>query len=210
MKTYPILSAVVLASTLLAVGAAAQTVSPTPPADASAQVVNSPSPAATPTVNSLPAPNQVIYIPQLPNPGELVNVAAAQGVSVQQINQTSTQVTIVYKYANGQTNTICYQLLSSAGAGSPTGVPAVGAPAAAPATTTTVVYGTPPSYYPYGYAYPYGYDYPYGYAYPWYGPISLGFSFGYHGGYYHGGYHGGSHGGYRGGFHGGSHGGYHR
>lgn len=188
MKTNPILHAVVLATALLATGASAQTASPPPPAD------------ATPMVSPMPAPNQIIYIPQLPSPAELANAAAAQGGSVEQINQTSTQITIVYKYANGQTNTICYQLLSNAGA-----APAVSAPTGAPMTTvvpttTTAVYATPsPAYY-----YPYGYSYPYGYYYPWYAPVSigLGFNFGY--GYYHGGYYGGGfRGGFRGGFHGG-------
>ena len=190
MKTNPVFHAVVLATVLLATGASAQTASPAPPAD------------ATPMISPMPAPNQIIYIPQLPNPAELANAAAAQGVTVEQINQTSTQITVVYKYANGQTNTICYQLLSNAGA-----APAVGAPTGAPVTTvvpttTNVVYATPsPAYY----YYPYGYSYPYGYYYPWYAPVSigLGFNFGYgygHGGYYGGGYNGGYHGG--GGYHG--------
>jgi hypothetical protein len=185
MKTNPVFHAVVLATVLLATGASAQTASPAPPAD------------ATPMISPMPAPNQIIYIPQLPNPAELANAAAAQGVTVEQINQTSTQITVVYKYANGQTNTICYQLLSNAGA-----APAVGALTGAPVTTvvpttTNVVYATPsPAYY----YYPYGYSYPYGYYYPWYAPVSigLGFNFGY--GYGHGGYHGGYHGG--GGYHG--------
>lgn len=183
MKTNPILSAVVLAATFLATGAAAQTVSATPPAE------------ATPMVSPTPAPNQIIYIPQLPNPAELANAAAAQGVSVQQINQTSNQITVVYKYANGQTNIICYQLLSAVGT-----APAV-APAGAQVTTvapsTTVVYASPaPAYYYYD---------PYGYYWPWYGPVSigLGFNFGY--GHYYGGHFGGYRGGFRGGFHGRGH-----
>jgi hypothetical protein len=189
MKTNPILHAVVLATTLLVTGAAAQTPSPTPPAD------------ATPLVGPMPTPNQIIYIPQLPNPAELANAAVAQGISVEQINQTSAQITVVYKYANGQTNTICYQLLSAAGA-----APAMAAPAVAtPVTTvvpsaTTVIYTTPaPSYYYYD---------PYRYSWPWFAPISIGLGFdighGFRGGY--GGFRGG-YGGFRGrGFNGGFHG----
>jgi hypothetical protein len=145
----------------------------------------------------MPTPNQIIYIPQLPNPGELANAAAAQGISVEQINQTSTQITVVYKYANGQTNTICYQLLSAAGA-----APAVASATTVVPATTTVVYAAPaPTYY---------YNDPYRYSWPWFAPVSIGLGFdlgrGFHGGY--GGFHGGY--GYRGfqgrGFHGGFHG----
>jgi hypothetical protein len=178
MKTNPILHAVVLATTLLVTGAAAQTESPTPPA------------GPTPIVSPMPTPNQIIYIPQLPNPGELANAAVAQGISVEQINQTSTQITVVYKYANGQINTICYQLLSTAGA----------APAVAPTAmtvvpaTTTVVYATPaPTYYYYD---------PYRYSWPWFAPISIGLGFDLGHGFYHGGYGGFRSRGFNGGFHG--------
>jgi hypothetical protein len=180
MKTNSILHAIVLASTLLVSGAGAQTANPIPAASPS------------PVLNPMPTPNQIIYIPQLPNPAELASAATAQGISVEQINQTSTQITVVYKYANGQNTTICYQLLSNAGV-----APAV-APVMAPAatavvpTTTTVVYASPtPAYYYYD---------PYYYSWPWFAPVSIGLGFnfghGFHHGYggYHGGYHGGSHG----------------
>jgi hypothetical protein len=179
MKTNSILTAIVLTTTLATTAAIAQPTSPAIPEAAPAVVVN-------PT----PTPNQVIYLPQLPNPTALANAAAAQGVSVEQINQMSNQITVVYKYSNGQTNTICYQLLSAAVA-----APAIAGPttAAVPAQTT-VIYGTPaPAYY---------YD-PYYYPWPWFAPVAVSLGFGFHGGYY-GGYYGGYHGGWGG--HGGGHG----
>ena len=182
MKTIPIFTTVVLTTTLLTAGLIAQSASPavTEPAE--------PAPAIAPI--QTPAPNQIIYIPQLPSAGALANAAAAQGVAVAQINQTSSQITVVYKYSNGQTNTICYQLLSAAVA-----APAIAGPttAAVPAQTT-VIYGTPaPAYY---------YD-PYYYPWPWFAPVAVSLGFGFHGGYY-GGYYGGYHGGWGG--HGGGHG----
>jgi hypothetical protein len=174
MKTIPIFTAVVFTTALLTAGAIAQTASPATPA-----------PQVVPM--QMPTPNQIIYIPQLPAPAALVNAATAQGVAVDQINQTSTQITVVYKYGNGQTSTICYQLLSAAGmAPVPAGTTTVAVPA-----STTVIYERPaPAYY---------YD-PFYYPWPWFAPVSVSLGFGFHGGggYYHGGYHGG----YRGGFHG--------
>jgi uncharacterized membrane protein YgcG len=149
----------------------------------------------------MPAPNQIIYLPQLPSPASLVNVAAAQGLSVEQISQTSSQIIVVYKYGNGQTNTVCYQLLSTAGAAP---VAAAAAPVVVPAQTA-VIYSTPaPAYY----------CDPYYYPWPWFGPVAVGLDFGFRGGYYNGGFHGGGfhgggfHGGgfHGGGFHGGGHG----
>jgi hypothetical protein len=184
MKTNSILTAIVLTTASAASIAFSQTGSSgasTNPAVPAAQAV----PAAA--MNPMPAPNQIIYLPQLPTAASLVNVAAAQGLSVEQISQTNTQIMVVYKYGNGQTNAICYQLLSTAGA-----VPTVASPApvVVPAQTT-VIYGTPaPAYY---------YD-PFYYPWPWFGPVAVGLDFGFRGGYYHGG-------GFRGGgFHGGGHG----
>jgi hypothetical protein len=142
-------------------------------------------------VNPMPTPNQVVYLPQLPSPAALVNVGAAQGLSVEQINQTSTQITVVYKYPNGQTNTICYALLQTAGVAP---VPAGAAPVVVPVQTTVVYERPAPAYY---------YD-PFYYPWPWFAPVAIDLGFGFRGGYYHG---GGFHGG---GFHGGGfHGGYH-
>jgi hypothetical protein len=183
MKTNSILTAIVLTTTLATTAAIAQATGPAAPEAAPAVVVN-------PT----PTPNQVIYLPQLPSATALANAAAAQGISVEQINQLSTQITVVYKYSNGQTNTVCYQLLSAAvAAPAIAGLTAVAGPA-----QTTVIYGTPaPQYY---------YD-PYYYPWPWFAPVAVSLGFGYYGGYY-GGYHGGYYGGYHGGWghHGGGHG----
>ena len=163
MKTNPCFAAVVLSTAFLASGAVAQTSDQTPP------------PAATATVSSpTPAPNTIIYIPQLPNPTELANAAAAQGLVIEKIVQTSAQIIVVYKYANGQINTVAYQLLPVAGT--------------APATTTTVVYASPaPAYY---------YEpYPYYDPWPWFAPVAFSVGIGYHGGWgSHGGW--GHHGGY--------------
>jgi hypothetical protein len=183
MKTNLILQTVIFSTALLASGAAAQTVEATAPAD------------AAPMVNPTPVPNQIIYLPQLPNPGELASAAAAQKISVEQINQTSTQITVVYKYANGQTNTICYQLLSAVGNAPGVAVPAGTAQVTTvvPATTT-VVYARPgPGYYYYD---PY-----YASPWPWFAPVSIGLGFDFGHGYYRG-YGGFRDGGFRGGFHG--------
>ena len=114
----------------------------------------------------MPAPNSIIYIPRLPTPAELSNAAAAQGLTIAKMEQTSDHITVVYEYSNGQTNTICYQLLSTAGVATAPGAPAPASSATAvvPASTTTVVYPDPgtitttPIYYPWGW--------------PWYGPVS--------------------------------------
>ncbi len=156
-----------------------------------------------------PAPNQIVYRASLPSPQEISNAASAQGLTVEQINQSAGQVVAVYKTKNGQTMTVAYALLPTAGgaayaqAGSPSGVSpqTVAAVEYAPAGTvvstgspasTTVVY-TDPYYYDAAYS---PWYYGYGWGYP---GIALGIGFGgyyshgyYHGGYYRGGYyHGG-------------------
>jgi len=85
-------------------------------------------------------------------------------MKVDRIDQSATQVTAIYRQANGQTVTITYLPLPDS---------ETGAGAAAPGST--VVYGSPAPayYYPYGY-YPYAY-YPWG----WYPPIAVGFRFGF-------------------------------
>jgi len=176
MKTNSILTAIVLTTTLVTTTVLGQATSLVAPA-------SPPAPEVAPAVviNPAPTPNQIVYLPQLPSATALANAAVAQGVSVEQINQTSNQITVVYKYSNGQTNTICYQLLSAAVA-----APAIAGPTtvAVPAQTT-VIYGTPaPGYY---------YDpYYYGYPWPWFAPVAVSLGFGFHGGGwgYHGGYHG--------------------
>jgi len=206
MKTNPFFTAVVLTTAFLAPGAVAQTCTPTTPPAATATVASPTATVASPTATApspTPAPNAIIYLPQLPTPADLANAAAAQGLAIEKIVQTSAQIIVVYEYANGQTNTVAYQLLPAAGA-APT-VPAA-TTTVVPGATTTVVYAQPASAY-------YYYDpYYYPWSWPWFAPISLGIGvgYGYHGyGFHHGGY-GFRHGGYgfRHGGYGFRHGGY--
>jgi hypothetical protein len=145
-----------------------------------------PAPALVATAPAL-VPSQVIYSPRLPTPVELTNAAAAQGVAINRIEQTATQVTVAYKFSDGQTKTVAYLLLPSPGA-APAPVPVV-VPASTPVTTTTVYYDSSPRVIYYEPSY-----YPYSYARDWYPPVSLslGLGFGFHGGggYYRGGFHG--------------------
>lgn len=124
--------------------------------------------------NPAPAPSQIIYLPQLPAASQLARSAPAQGATVAQITQTSDQITVVYKLANGQTSAVEYKLLSAMepAAQAPAGAPAAAVPA------TAVVYTQNVPVYP---AY-YGPDYGY---WPWYGPvgINLGFGWGWRGGW---------------------------
>lgn len=188
MKTNSLFIAVVLATAVFAGGAVAQTDN------------QAPAPAA-PSAALVPTPNEVIYLPRLPEPTELTNAAAAQGITVQQIAQTSAQVTVVYKYADGQTHTTAYQLLPVASNAPMTTIAAAPTVAGAP---TTVVYATPaPVYVTPGYYY---YD-PFYDPWPWFGPVSfrVGLGYGFHnfgGGFRHfGGGSGFRHFGGGGGFH---------
>ena len=178
MKTNSIITAVVFTTTLFATGAVAQT---TAQAAGSPVGQTPPPPAIVSPASPMPAPNSIIYIPRLPTPAELSNAAAAQGLTIAKMEQTSDHITVVYQYANGQINTISYQLLSAAGV-----VPAPGAPAPAvatavvPAYTTTVVYPDSGYYYYDPFYYPWGW--------PWYGPVSLSLGFGYNYGHFGGGH----------------------
>jgi hypothetical protein len=163
MKTNPIFSAVVLATALFATGAVAQTDNQTPV------------PAAPAAPAMVPTPNEIIYIPRLPDPAELTNAAAAQGITVERIAQTGAQVTVIYRYADGQVHTVAYQLLPAAGSAPAIGSAPATAMTAVPAATTTVVYAAPtPAYYYYD---------PFYYPWPWYGPVSFRIGLGYS--YYH-------------------------
>ena len=146
----------------------------------------SPSPPR-PAPRRRPAPNEVVYVPQLPSAAELSKAAAAQNVTIAQIDQTNSQVTVTYKYSNGAVNTVSYQPLANAENG--TAVPMPSSPAPAATAGTTVVYTTTtapaPAYY-YDYPY-YGYGY---YPWGWYPPVSIGLGFGFHGGGFRGGFHG--------------------
>lgn len=136
-------------------------------------VVQAPAAAAAPT-----SVTQIVYMPQLPSAADLTNAANAQGLTLERIVQTSTQVVAFYRNASGQATTVAYQSLP----------PAAAAPAPAPAPNVvvtspppTVVYETAPRVI--------YYDSP-GYYYPrvWYPPVSFNFGFGYHQGYHGGGH----------------------
>jgi hypothetical protein len=137
-----------------------------------------------------PAPNEVIYLPQLPSAGDLAaSASGSQGVTIQRIDQTSSDITVVYRFSNGQTNTVAYRLIAQADSSA---VPAPAGYSAVPAPTTAapaVVYAAAAPYYPA----PYYYDYaPYGFFWPgWYPPISIGLGFGFRGGFHGGGFRGG-------------------
>lgn len=179
MKTNSIITAVVFTTTLFATGAVAQTTAQT----TAAPVAPTTTPAAiVAPASPMPAPNSIIYIPRLPTPAELSNAAAAQGLTIAKMEQTSDHITVVYQYSNGQTNTISYQLLSAAGVATAPGTPAPAAVTAmVPASTTTVVYPDAGYYYYDPFYYPWGW--------PWYAPVSLSLGFGYgHFGYGHVGY----------------------
>ena len=188
MKTVPFLTVSVLAVALSAAGVVAQTSEPTAP------------PAAASPAAPAPAPDQVIYIPRLPSPAEITSAAAAQGLTIAQIAQSASQITVIYKRADGSISTVAYQLL-----------PAAGTPATATAATTTVV-TAPPTTVVYASPAPvYYYDPFYYNPWPWFGPVAvdLGFGFGFHHGghfrggpgFHHGGFHGGHGGGHGGGWH---------
>jgi hypothetical protein len=134
---------------------------------------------------SAPAPNEVDYVKQLPNPNDLVKANVPAGSTVSAITETSSDITVTYSYANGQVRVVSYRLLPAAGSSAAAGTmptPATPAPGVVCAPTSpgyTVVYEQPaPVYY-----YPaYGYGY-----YPWAFPVSVGIGFrggwGFHGGW---------------------------
>jgi hypothetical protein len=170
MKT-KLVFCLVLSTVSLAGSARAQTVQVTTPAP----VVPLAAPAAA------VVPNQYVYAARLPGVNELTNIAAAQGLAIERIVQTPTQIVAVYKYPNGQTTTVAYLPLPGAGA---TYAPTVTPPTPAP----TVVYYDPAPravYYD-----GYGPDYYYSNRGYWYPPVALSLGFGFRGG---GGYHGGFH-----------------
>jgi hypothetical protein len=185
MNTTKFTAAAALAAALLSTGVFAQS------------VTQAPAPVAA------PVPNEVIYLPQLPTAADLIAATGAgHGVTIQKIDQTSTQITVVYRFDSGQTNTVCYNLIAAAGAGM-TPAAAVGAVPTPTTPAPNVAYGPGAPYYyseaPANGYYPANDYYPaYGYYPAWYPPVvlGLGFDWGFRGGW---GYHGG--GGFRGGGH---------
>lgn len=129
---------------------------------------NAPAPTVTAAPNNA-APTQVVYAPRLPSATELMNVASAQGLTVERIEQNATRVVATYKNANGQVNVVAYQLLPNAGPGA-----APAQPVATVSPAPRVVYVEPSPRVIYYDAYdPY---YAPGY---WYPPVSLSLGFGY-------------------------------
>jgi len=141
--------------------------------------------ASTSSQAPTPAPNQLIYVPRLPTAQELTNAAAAQGRSIERIEQNNSQITLITRDASGQLNSVAYQLLPTAG----------NAPASAPPPANVTVVTSPPPTVVYTEPAPQVYyyeDYGPRYYAPWYPPVSLHLGFGYYRGFG---------GGYRGHFH---------
>ncbi len=141
--------------------------------------------AASPAAPA-PPPDRTIFAPRLPSPAELTDIAAAQGQSIERIEQTASQVTITTKTSDGRTTTVLYQLLSTAAS-----APARVATAPRATVTSVVVQNDDPEvvYVP-RYRY-YSYDPVWDYWPPLALGIGLGWSF--HGGYGHGHYGGWHH-----------------
>jgi hypothetical protein len=137
---------------------------------------------ASDSVSTQLVPNQTIYVPRIPTPAELTKVAAAQGSTVSQINQTADSITIEYKLPSGQLSVVAYRSIASIegveGAQATVATPTTPAPTyVQPPVERTVIYTEAPDYY----TSPYYYGYPYYYG-PWFGPVGLSFGFGWHGG----------------------------
>ncbi|RXK56776.1 hypothetical protein ESB00_13170 [Oleiharenicola lentus] len=62
---------------------------------------------------TLPEVDHWVYLSELPDPAELTQNAAANGLSVQRLDQTADAVVITYKYPDGVVGTMGYKLLSS-------------------------------------------------------------------------------------------------
>jgi hypothetical protein len=170
----------------------AQALTTPPPVVSDAPTVGpAPTVGLAPTVASAasapgaPSPNQTVYTAQLPTVQELTNSAAASGVTLTRVEQTTSQVTVVYQLTNGQVSVVSYQLLPAA-----TGVTGV--------TTAPIVTTPPPRvvYIPTSPRVVYYDSYPAYDPWYWYSPVSLSIGLGFHGGgYYRGGFgHGFHHG----------------
>jgi hypothetical protein len=174
--------AIVVASLVCALGAHGQSTNST-------VVSSSGSVAPTGMPSAAVTPNQIVYAQRLPSVTDLTNAAAAQNITIDRIDQTSSQITVAYRYANGQINTVAYLLLPPAGAAAasstaPVLTPSTPAPAVAYNATPRVVYYDDYNDYWPGY-----------YPYYWYPPIAFRVGLGFN---YHYGFRGGF-GGFRGG-----------
>lgn len=72
--------------------------------------------APVPTVQ-LPVADHLVYLSELPESADLMKSAAANGLTVTRLDRTSDRVVVTYRYANGQTATMGYALLSAVGNG---------------------------------------------------------------------------------------------
>ncbi len=61
----------------------------------------------------LPEVDHWVYLSELPDPAELTQSAAANGLTVQRLDQTADAVVITYKYSDGVVGTMGYKLLSA-------------------------------------------------------------------------------------------------
>jgi hypothetical protein len=177
MKTNLLFAALVLALVPGATASFAET------SEASDAAPSSPAPA-----QPVPAPqsDRIVYTPRLPTVQELANAAAAGGFAIERIEQTPTQVTVVYKLTDGRTDTVAYAALPPPSPGTTTVAVPSPAPKVVVTPPTTVIYTRTPRVI---HSDPWYYD-------PWYYyppvSVSLGFGFGHYwgGGHYHG-HHGG-------------------
>ncbi|MFO1451379.1 MAG: hypothetical protein U1F61_24680 [Opitutaceae bacterium] len=175
MNTTSLSLSIVLATAAVA-GLRAQAPTPAEAAAASAPVITqmqTPSPAAPVQAG---APNQVVHAPRLPTAKELSDAAAAQGLTLERIEQSDTRVLAVFKYPNGTTNTVAYQVIPPAGTSTAQVVVRESPDVVYRRAPRVVYYDDYPRYYPYPYY--------------WYPPVSvhLGIGGGYHGrgrGHYH-------------------------
>ncbi len=63
---------------------------------------------------ALPPVDHMVYLSFLPEPAELMQDAASNGLTVLRLDRTSDRVVVSYKYPDGHTATLGYSLLSSA------------------------------------------------------------------------------------------------
>jgi hypothetical protein len=141
-------------------------------------VPSSPAPTVTTT---MPAPGRTIYTARLPAAAELTTAAAAQGLAIDRIEQTATQVTVIYRTSTGATSVVAYQLLPTANATANSGVVTpTPAPVVVEPAPRVVYYDPAYRYYP-----AYTYD-----PWYWYPPVSFrfGLGYGFRGGYFRGGF----------------------
>lgn len=159
-----------------------------------------PATPAAPTA-ALPVVDHQVYLSELPASADLMQDAAANGLTITRLDRTSDQVVVTYSYPDGHTATLGYALLASAGNADRVAARPAQATRVVDGRTVTVVSSEPeliyyePSYRRTRYVYRDPLD-------DFWLPLTLGVgigwvtgSHGHYGGYYHGGYRG--HGGRR-------------